>query len=69
MDSHGQNSYPGLPARNGTPEYESTCPDCAERAALRALVVELLYKNEVLRFDLLTAHQKLARSGNSELTE
>lgn len=38
------------------------CPECAERSYLKMLVAELLYKNQVLRFDLLEAQTQLARA-------
>jgi hypothetical protein len=38
-----------------------TCPECEERSYLRMLVDELLYRNQVLRFDLLEARDQLGR--------
>lgn len=44
------------------PQSERVCPECAERTYLRALVAELLYKNQVLRFDLQRATEQLIKT-------
>ena len=38
-----------------------SCPECEERSYLRPLVAELLYRNQVLRFDLMEARDQLGR--------
>jgi hypothetical protein len=43
------------------PQSGRVCPECAERSYLRSLVSELLYKNQVLRFDLQSATEQLQR--------
>jgi hypothetical protein len=37
------------------------CPECEERSYLRTLVAELIYRNQVLRFDLMEARNKVER--------
>ena len=37
------------------------CQECEERSYLRTLVAELLYKNQVLRFDLMQARNQVER--------
>ncbi len=41
---------------------EPPCAHCAERTYLKTLVAELLYKNQVLRFDLQNANEQLAKA-------
>ena len=38
-----------------------SCPECEERSYLRMLVAELLYRNQVLRFDLIEARDQVER--------
>ena len=38
-----------------------SCPECEERSYLRMLVAELLYRNQVLRFDLMEARDQVER--------
>ena len=38
---------------------EGGCPECEESSCLRALICELLYKNQILRFDLIWAQEQL----------
>jgi hypothetical protein len=38
-----------------------SCPECEERSYLRMLVAELLYRNQVLRIDLMTARDQVER--------
>ena len=38
---------------------EGSCPECEESSCLRALICELLYKNQILRFDLIWAQEQL----------
>ena len=38
-----------------------SCPECEERSYLRVLVTELLYRNQVLRFDLIEARDQVER--------
>jgi hypothetical protein len=49
---------------NNVPASESThswmglfCSECEERSYLRMLVAELLYRNQMLRFELLQAQK------------
>jgi hypothetical protein len=37
------------------------CAECSERSYLAVLVAELLYKNQMLRFDLRDAQEHLLR--------
>jgi hypothetical protein len=39
--------------------HEDWCPECEERSRLRALVCDLLYRNQTLRFDLMSAREQL----------
>jgi hypothetical protein len=41
-----------------------SCPECEERSYLRMLVAELLYRNQVLRFDLMEAQERIERVGS-----
>jgi hypothetical protein len=38
-----------------------SCPECEERSYLKVLVAELLYRNQVLRFDLMEARDQVGR--------
>jgi hypothetical protein len=38
-----------------------SCPECEERSYLKVLVAELLYRNQVLRFDLIEARDQVGR--------
>jgi Alcohol dehydrogenase GroES-like domain len=38
-----------------------SCPECEERSYLRVLVAELLYRNQVLRSDLIEARDQVER--------
>jgi hypothetical protein len=38
-----------------------TCPECDEQSYLKVLVAELLYRNQVLRFDLIQAREEFER--------
>lgn len=38
-----------------------SCPECEERSYLRVLVAELIYRNQVLRFDLIEARDQVQR--------
>ena len=38
-----------------------SCPECEERSYLKMLVAELLYRNQVLRFDLIEARDQVER--------
>jgi hypothetical protein len=40
------------------------CAECSERSHLAILVAELLYKNQILRFDLQDAQTQLVRVKN-----
>lgn len=40
---------------------DPSCPECEERSYLRILVAELLYRNQLLRFDLMEAQDQLER--------
>jgi hypothetical protein len=47
-----------------------SCPECEERSYLRTLVAELLYRNQVLRFDLMEARnrvEQIERAGHDRL--
>jgi hypothetical protein len=48
--TEGSHSWTGL-----------SCPECEERSYLRTLVAELLYRNQVLRFDLIEARDQAER--------
>jgi len=39
----------------------SFCAECSERTCLGMLVAELLYKNQILRFDLESAQEQLLK--------
>jgi hypothetical protein len=56
-DTERSNSWPG-----------QSCPECEERSYLRTLVAELLYRNQVLRFDLMQAQDRVEQiePGRSE---
>src|SRR5215472_3433337 len=45
-----------------TPHPGCVCPECTERFRLRTLVAELLYKNQILRFDLKSAQEQLTKT-------
>jgi hypothetical protein len=38
-----------------------SCPECEERSYLKVLVAELLYTNQILRFDLIEARDQVER--------
>ena len=38
-----------------------SCPECEERSYLKVLIAELLYRNQVLRFDLIEARDQVGR--------
>ena len=38
-----------------------SCPECEERSYLRMLVAELLYRNQVLRFELIEVRGQVER--------
>lgn len=44
------------------PHPERVCPECTEISHLRTLVAELLYKNQILRFDLNCAQEQLKKT-------
>lgn len=44
------------------------CPECEERSYLRALVAELLYTNQALRFDLIEARNQVERNRAGRLS-
>jgi hypothetical protein len=49
-----------------------SCPECEERSYLRTLVAELLYRNQVLRFDLIEARdqaERIERVGSGQRRE
>jgi hypothetical protein len=48
------------------PEACPACADCAEQCVLYGLVCELLYKNQVLRFDLRETREQLLMMSRNE---
>jgi hypothetical protein len=58
------NNKPSVESSHTERSHLSTgppCPECEERSYLRMLVSELLYRNEVLRFDLMEARDHVER--------
>jgi NAD(P)-dependent dehydrogenase (short-subunit alcohol dehydrogenase family) len=43
-----------------------SCPECEERSYLKVLVAELLYRNQVLRFDLIQAREHIEHVGDAD---
>jgi hypothetical protein len=39
--------------------HDDGCPECEERSCLRALICDFLYRNQILRFDLMWAQEQL----------
>ena len=54
-------SHAGPPGARGALRLsrEDWCPECEERSCLRALICDLLYRNQTLRFDLMSAQEQL----------
>jgi len=60
MDAHDQTVVSALPAHRTSSIRDEGCANCAERTYLKILVAELLYKNQLLRFELLDVRERLA---------
>jgi hypothetical protein len=61
MDADDQTVNSAQPAQRASSIGDEACANCAERTYLRIMVAELLYKNQVLRFELLDVRERLAR--------
>jgi hypothetical protein len=59
MDAHDQIVPGAQQAQHTSSIRDEPCANCAERTYLKILVAELLYKNQELRFELMTANQQL----------
>jgi len=59
MDLRDQTVSGSQPAHRSPSVPEQPCAHCVERTYLKTLVAELLYKNQVLRFDLQDAQSDL----------
>jgi hypothetical protein len=62
MDLLDQTVIRAQSAQRSRPVPDQPCALCAEQIHLKTLVAELLYKNQVLRFDLQDAQERLARA-------
>jgi hypothetical protein len=62
MDLRDQTVSGSQPAHRSPSVPEQPCAHCVERTYLKTLVAELLYKNQVLRFDLQDAQERLDRA-------
>jgi type II secretory ATPase GspE/PulE/Tfp pilus assembly ATPase PilB-like protein len=59
-----RNAKPALTSMKNEQSHTYTgrsCPECEEQSDLKMLVAELLYRNQVLRFDLIEARDQVER--------
>jgi len=61
MDAHGNGNVESSATVHPFPSQDSRCPDCEKQSGLQSLIVELLYKNQNLRFEILEERARVER--------